>query len=272
MTMKKKIENSEIKIELCKMLKALDEYLSKNNIKYSIMSGTMLGAIRHGGFIPWDDDIDIAILREDYDKLIELLKKDKYINKDLRASGFEVDETDWLFTKIYNDSILIQDDLMKEQGNLWIDVFPFDNLKNNLQWRKILFLRKLYIKKRATENFYGEINKKNDFFHSLRTKIAIEIAKHVDKNKLINFYMKICTKYKKNSCTYVADLTWGKKEIPKYLFDEIVDYKFENITVKGFKDFDTYLKCIYGNYMQLPPENQRINHGIKAWRILKDEK
>ena len=79
------------------MLKELDEYLGEHGIQYSIMSGTLLGAVRHGGFIPWDDDIDIAVLRKDYDRLIEILRKNKRIGEELEISGYEVDKTDMPF-------------------------------------------------------------------------------------------------------------------------------------------------------------------------------
>ena len=69
---KEQLDSIEIKIELCRMLKELDEYLGEHGIQYSIMSGTLLGAVRHGGFIPWDDDIDIMMPREDYNRFIQL--------------------------------------------------------------------------------------------------------------------------------------------------------------------------------------------------------
>ena len=67
-------------------------------------------------------------------------------------------------------------------------------------------------------------------------------------------------------------MTWGTKAVPHALFDEIADYQFEDITVKGIKDYDTYLNYVYGDYMKLPPEDQRVNHGIKAWRVTEYEK
>ena len=67
----------------------------------------------------------------------------------------------------------------------------------------------------------------------------------------------------------MQDLTWGTKSVPSSLFDDIVNYKFENIYVKGFEDYDAYLKCVYGDYMIIPPEHERVGHGIKAWYNIK---
>ena len=124
--MKEQLDSIEVKEELCRMLKELDEYLGRHEIQYSIMSGTMLGAVRHGGFIPWDDDVDIAILRKDYDRLIEILQKNKRISAKLEISGYEVDKTDMPFLKVYNKSIVVKDNLANDSSELWIDIFPFD--------------------------------------------------------------------------------------------------------------------------------------------------
>ena len=94
---------------------------------------------------------------------------------------------------------------------------------------------------------------------------------HEISNNIIQLSKQTC-----QYCDFMADLSWGSNEIkkcvPSYLFNELADYQFENITVKGFKDYDTYLTAIYGDYMKLPPESQRINHGIKAWRVAENEK
>ena len=256
------LKSDEIKSVLINSLYKLDQFLEKNSIKYSIMSGTMLGCIRHGGFIPWDDDIDIALLRSEYEKLIKILKRNSGLIYDgIFASGMELGNGKWPFLKICVNDILVQENTVSQPEYLWIDIFPFDGVpsKNfDLYFKYIMFLRRIYYYRRNDVI----VNQKD-----LIPKKIIEFAtKFISDEFYVNYYIKECSKYDCNSMEKVADLTWGKKSIPRKLFDDIIEYKFENIMVKGFRDYDTYLKCIYGDYMKLPPENERVNHGIKAWR------
>ena len=272
---KEQLDSIEIKIELCRMLKELDEYLGEHGIQYSIMSGTLLGAVRHGGFIPWDDDIDIAVLRKDYDRLIEILRKNKRIGAELEMSGYEVDKTDMPFLKVYNKLIAVKDNLANDSSELWIDIFPFDNVPDRgtrSYCQCVRLMQKLYQKNLEANGFYAlEATRKKGIYNYLN-KIVVWIAGKFNKEKLVERYVGFCKKYKNQECRYIQDLTWGTKAVPRALFDEIVDYQFNDITVKGFKDYDTYLKCVYGDYMQLPPEDQRVSHGIKAWRVTENEK
>lgn len=272
--MKEQLDSIEVKEELCRMLKELDEYLGRHEIQYSIMSGSMLGAVRHGGFIPWDDDIDIAILRKDYDRLIEILRKNKRISAKLEISGYEVDKTDMPFLKVYNKSIVVKDNLANDSSELWIDIFPFDNVPDHGTWsycQCVRMMQKLYQKNLEANGFYTlEATRKKGIYNYLN-KIVVWIAGKFDKEKLVERYIGFCKKYKNQECHYIQDLTWVTKAVPHALFDEIADYQFEDITVKGIKDYDTYLKYVYGDYMKLPPEDQRVNHGIKAWRVMDNE-
>lgn len=267
--LKNTLTNKEIKNELCLMLKKTDEYLRKNNIKYSIMSGTLLGAIRHGGFIPWDDDIDIAILREDYDKLVSILKNDNLISENLVASGFEIDKTEMPFIKIYNNSIFVHDDLKNTNSKLWIDIFPFDYIPNKFSEifkLKCYFYQKMYQKKLESINYYSTEHIQKKGVIKYLNKFAVFIANYFNINYLADKLINYSKKYKTKKGKFVQDLTWGTKSVSSSIFDSIVDYKFENIHVKGFKDFDLYLKTIYGDYMKIPPVEMRENHGIEAWK------
>lgn len=264
------LTSDEIKTELLNSLREIDMFLKKNNIQYSIMSGTMLGCIRHGGFIPWDDDIDIGMLRTEYNKLLNLLRKNSNcLNEELFGVGIELENGQWPFLKIYNKNILVKENMEEKPVNLWIDVFPFDGMpcrQSNLYQRYIMLLRKIFHYRRDDLT----IDKKNRK-HFFALKTVNFLTGFISKKNFEKYYIKICSKYDVNTSEWVEDLTWGKKSVPRNLFDNLVDYKFETVCVKGFEDYDKYLKRIYGNYMELPPEENRVNHGVVAWRVKKNE-
>ena len=270
--MEKELSDLEIKKELCSMMKTLDMYLDNHNIKYSIMAGTLLGAVRHQGFIPWDDDIDIAIFRDDYDKLVAILRNDRFISNNLVASGFEIDKTEMPFIKIYNNNIFVHDDLKRTDSKLWIDIFPFDYIPNKFSkyfQLKCYFYQKMYHKKLESMNYFStECIKKSGVIKYINI-IAVLIASMFKNNYLAEKLIDYSKKYRTLKSNNMQDLTWGTKSVPSSLFDDIVNYKFENIYVKGFEDYDAYLKCVYGDYMIIPPEHERVSHGIKAWYNIK---
>ena len=267
------LDENEIKQQLVLMLKHTVAFFDANNIRYSIMSGTMLGAVRHKGFIPWDDDIDIAVLREDYNKLIKILRDPNIVEKP-DAVGFELGNHVIPFIKIVNPQINVEEKLMRGNQKLWIDIFPFDGTSQNKKKAKCdnflikKVLRRIYFF--SNEEYYT-IHPR-DCNYKIYNYLLYAISKVFSPEEITKKYIKICSRIKTTDAIFVEDYTWGNKSVPKKIFEELSDYQFENIAVKGFKDYDTYLKCIYDEYMKLPPENQRVNHGIKAWRISKNEK
>ena len=249
--------------------------MNKYNIDYYLYAGTMLGAVRHKGFIPWDDDIDIILTRPNYDRLVKVLKeKNNRLDESIYAEGYELGNSyDWPFIKIFNSNIKLK----SENGlnnNLWIDVFVYDGIKEN---RKIYFfmvriIRKLLVFKKVSI-YDGNVNRTNNY-----KKMEDFIFKFMGRMFSIRFimkkYYKLCRRYNYDKCNYVCDIIWGSKEsnkIPKEWL-EISEFEFEGKKYKGFKEYDKILTTIYGDYMKLPPEDQRITHSFEAYKIEKERR
>lgn len=268
------INHNQIKEELKQLLSVFQEFLKQNELKYTVMSGTLLGCIRHGGFIPWDDDIDVGMLREDYNKLLKILKKNgNVINYNTTAIAFELGNSDWPFLKIINKSVLVKESNANIEENLWIDVFPFDNIcKEHInRINKIDKTSKRLIIKKINRRLGIHDKKRKNTFNQIYDKLCDFFSYFISTNQLLQYHLRLCEADNKYITDLVCDIVWGKKCIPSSLFDELTDYQFEDIVVKGFKDYDTYLKYIYGDYMKLPPKEQRVNHGVQAWRIKNNE-
>ncbi len=108
--MREYLSDKQVKSELTALLQVVHEFLVEHNIQYTITAGTLLGAVRHKGFIPWDDDIDIALTREQYDKLVRLLReRNNWVNECVYAEGFELGNDDIPYIKIVNKNIFVED-------------------------------------------------------------------------------------------------------------------------------------------------------------------
>lgn len=237
----------------------------KHNIRYFMIAGTMLGAVRHKGFIPWDDDMDFGMLRNDYDKFVSVCaaeidenkfylqtdKKDKYYTFNfakLRLCGTKVIES-------------FSSDVQTNQG-IYIDIFPIDNLADGktvarLQCKKFWFYRSLLWIKCGYGS--GEVKKKTSY------KIARFISRFFSIAYLKKRKLKIIAKYKNKETRYVvtSDGTYGlkKETLEKAWLKNLKNYDFEDRQYPGIADYDTYLTYFYGDYMQLPPEDKRNHHG-----------
>ena len=262
---KKYLSLKDVQYEQKEMLKVIINYLDSNNIDYFVSDGTFLGAVRHKGFIPWDDDIDISLLRPYYEKLIYLLKNDNNING-LKGISFELGNDNWPFLKIINNSISLSSPSFQDK-KLWIDVFPIDGCptKKYLYSKFGLLYRRLYVIKRSdATGFYSEKGK----MKRVTKKLIAFLLKPISFDKYTNFYIKYCSKYSVDDSDYVSNNVWGKfkKDAFEKEYCKFDYYDFEDLKVKGIKNYDLYLSKKYGDYMKIPPIEQRVSHSFKAWK------
>lgn len=256
----------EIRASLIKTMNYIDQVCRKNNIKYSLAYGTLIGTIRHKGFIPWDDDIDIILPRVDYNRLVKLLKDDN-------NPAYKVINTDnayFPWTKIIDTStyIIEPDDYGIKDYGLFIDIFPIDDVPDpeTKEWKsmkkKLNLLKRLMLGRAVS---YKHAEKLNGF-----EKFKFLAAKTVLMVMPINFYgklwTKIATKYNGQNTGYKA-YAYFEGPIKAEYFVGTEDVKFENETYMMTKGYDGYLRSIFGDYMQLPPEEeQKSNHRFKAYK------
>lgn len=247
------------------------EFLNENSLKYFLVGGSLLGAIRHKGFIPWDDDIDIGMPRDDFEKLINICrKKNSKINENLILQSFKINDSIYPYCKVVNTKIRIKDDKGIDDY-LWIDIFPFDFLPENKLVTKIVYkkeniLKKLLFIKNMKEDYLNKVSKsrikyfiKKIFIKLFLNRIeATTIAKKMD-----DIAIKTNKKYKNSK--YIGGLVWGYGPQEKIYSNDIKikELMFEGKSVNGIEGYNHYLTNIYGDYMTLPPENKRITHSFQ---------
>lgn len=258
----------QLQLKELELFKKFAEFCKENNIKYYALGGTLLGAVRHEGFIPWDDDMDIGIPREDYDRFIKLCDKNK-INFELHT--FENDPKHIrYFARIEDPSVKIKrtDNLTEEISSAWIDVFPLDGMPNNKVLRNIhknylLYRRAIY--KLSCFTLAVNINKKN---RPLIEKILVKFGQVFPVEKIFKTKKELLKldralkrfPYEKSNYLVNAMGAYKFKEMfNKKYYGEGNYYKFEDTEIFGPIDYDTVCTQLYGDYMT-PPRKEEQNH------------
>lgn len=254
----KKIELEERKLLQLDILSSVHSFCNEQNIKYAIAYGTLLGAVRHGGYIPWDDDIDIVMLREDYDKFLKYFKSEIY-----QVASFET-TSDWYlpFAKVYDLRTLIKDRKANTPSiGVNIDVFPIDDAPNS---------EEVFIRQRKIIRYLTTCNRIKLFKINQDSSLINNLMGLLSKATLCVFpkfffirKINILTK-KYNGKGYSKAVYWasvGKTMfLDKSLYEDVSKISFENREFCAITDYDTYLHNTYGDYMQLPPEEKRISY------------
>uniref|UniRef100_UPI0040565614 LicD family protein n=1 Tax=Agathobacter sp. TaxID=2021311 RepID=UPI0040565614 len=252
------------KIELDILLK-FNKYCEAHNLNYVLCGGTLLGAVRHHGFIPWDDDIDILMPRPDYDKLLQLSRK-KRIGEEIKVDG----SYSYPFIKMMNMKTHIQrkGKSKLETNHIWIDVFPADGLPEDDALCKRKFICSLFLK-RLTEMSTKKIGYGTTFLKRVLGIPILPIVRLIGCHRIVRWTDSFCRKLDYDKSKYVGCLCWGygsqERMSKKEFFEERVKVVFEGYGFWAPKCWDYYLTQLYGDYMQLPPEEKRITHNMTAW-------
>ena len=266
--MKKQLSLDEIKQVELQILIEFRRICDAFGLRYYLSGGTLLGAIRHKGFIPWDDDIDLAMPRSDFNKLIEFSRSyqnDTYKFLFFSQSGTLLPYAKFVNVKTHIDAKYAEDEM---QQHLWLDIMPMDGLPEDLNE-----VARIYKKAEYYRKIIGLCNAKLGEGKSAVKKLAKYVLKPLaliyGKDRAINHLNNLAMKYDYDSAKYVGAITWGlygtSERMLKAEVDQTTEITFENNKFSTFSCWDSYLKGLYKDYMKLPPVEKRINHEMIAW-------
>ncbi|MBD5406661.1 MAG: LicD family protein [Treponema sp.] len=254
----------EIQSETLKIMKRIDTICRAEHLKYSLFYGTLLGAVRHGGFIPWDDDLDIIMPRNDYDRLAEYFKNHERDVAPLRWFSYEtVSDYPYMIARVSNTDFRMETENEYDCGmGTFVDIYPLDgagNGKSNIFYNKAWFFASMYFTKSRIRYVVPK-----GFAKNIVKGCSFVLSKILSREKIRTILLRYAKRFPYENSDYVGCMIWlvdGRKNIfRKADFDELIEWKFEDVTFFITKNYDGILTTRYGNWKKLPPEHERIGH------------
>lgn len=265
-----------IQQKLVFVLSEFDQFCAINHLTYYMLGGTLLGAVRHKGFIPWDDDVDICMPRKDYMRFVKAAAQELpgnlyldsiYNNPDYRYCSARLSTPD---VKVINRSAQKE----KHEG-IWIDIIPLDGLPNQ-KVKRFIHKIKLWLYKRRCQlaqfDYAVDIKRKRNILETIIIRILMKLAPWIklDYRLCLKHFDRLLQKYNYDDSDYVINYVAciGFRELfTRESFGKGRKYSFEGQDFIGPSDADAVLKHIYGNYMELPPESERQTHNLEIIRV-----
>lgn len=261
----------ELQLAELNILTAFDSFCRQHGLKYSLVGGTLLGAIRHKGFIPWDDDVDVGMPRPDYEKFFSMLKENNFVlptQDSLVLIPDRGEDAKLPYLKLTDTNIYINSKGGQVTKNIWIDIFPADGFPADDKQAWKLF-KKLRGYRRIM--FYSINNGSTKrSWRKVAAKFYRVYAKCYGIKRALKNMQKAVANYSYDTSEYIGCLVWGMYGVGERLnrdsYSNLIDVEFESHQFCAIKNYDEYLTGIYGDYMTPPPENKRGSHYIIAYK------
>lgn len=252
------------------MAKVILDICDKHDIPYVIMGGTLLGAVRHQGFIPWDDDLDLGMKRSDYQRFLEVAQEE--LEPPYSLHHYQTDENYiYPYIRIQDSRYALRREHTRNQTvqQLWVDIFPLDGVPENplkrWYWEKTLYVL------RGLRNLscFDELVNVNKSYTGLKKHIVAlgmktNVQKYLNTTAILKRIDKFLMSWNLEDNPSIGNPMgghWFKEVYPKDYYAETVELPFEDCYLKAPKDYEKILVQMYGDYQQLPPESDRNWHG-----------
>lgn len=248
----------EVQLVQLEMLKVIDKICSSNNLRYSLYGGTLIGAVRHGGFIPWDDDLDVCMSRKDYEKFLQIwasVKPEGYVLQNKENSP----QFTQSFTKIRKEHttfLQFENEVNKYHTGIFVDIFPMDRIPNGKR-QCFLFKANCMVYQLFTREFVPP--KANGVVKVVSKGLLFFVSKK-KREKVRRKALKNITKYSQQKELKVVGIETAetlKFRFSPDLLEQYIYLPFEDGEFMCFKDWHNHLKIKYGDYMKLPPIQER---------------
>ena len=260
-------------LQLCEMdiVKDVVDICKRHNLQLYMIGGTFLGAVRHKGFIPWDDDVDLCFKRSDYDRFLEIAPKE--LKEGYYLRHFETDPTmPYYPAQVVDPSFEILDVSAKipKTRSAWIDLFPLDGMPDGAVSYFIHKYRLLYLRMMLKFSQFDQVVAVNLKNRPLHEKILVAVGKHLhlegklDTLKRMRLIDRCLKKYPFENCRRVVNFMGAYKfreVFARSVYEDVTDYPFEDITLPGPRDYDLVNRQLYGDYMTPPPVEEQNKHG-----------
>lgn len=259
------IENlNELQKKLLDILVWFHNFCIENQLRYYVLGGTMLGTMRHKGFIPWDDDIDVGMPREDYNRLIELLEDKQMDSYVLESPNSKKEDFIYPFAKLYDvRTTLVEHCRYDVKRGIYLDIFPLDGVGNDLSIAK-KHMNKVFVLQDILALKISAFRKNRKFYKNFGVFLFRLIPnKCISAKKLIKKINVLCQEFDINKSTYGGNLfgQWRGNEIMESsIYGKPTIYKFHGYEIYGVEKPNEYLTNLYGNWQELPPKDKQVSH------------